>query len=66
MDAHKSLVKKAKKGDDEAFVSLVKQYENVLYQTACRLLNNAEDAADILQETIMTAYEKIDTLKSAE
>ncbi|MFS0646714.1 RNA polymerase sigma factor [Siminovitchia sp. 179-K 8D1 HS] len=60
----KALVKKAKKGDGEAFVSLVKQYEDVLYRTASRMLNNEEDVADVMQDTIISAYEKLHTLKN--
>lgn len=66
MESLKSLVKKAKKGDGEAFVSLVKQYENVLYRTASKLLNNEEDVADVMQDTIISAYEKLHTLKNEE
>lgn len=63
MTTVKKLVKKAKKGDGEAFVTLVKQYENVLYNTAIRMLYNEDDAADALQDTIVQAYEKIHTLR---
>ncbi|MBU8878998.1 sigma-70 family RNA polymerase sigma factor [Bacillus sp. FJAT-29790] len=66
MGSLKALVKKAKKGDGEAFVSLVKQYEDVLYRTASRLLDNDEDVADVMQESIISAYEKLHTLKSDE
>lgn len=62
----KVLVKKAKKGDGEAFVSLIKQYEDVLYHTARRMLNNDEDAADAIQDAIIQAYEKLDSLRKAE
>lgn len=58
-----NLVKKAKRGDGEAFISLIKQYEQVLYKVASRMLSNDEDVADALQETIMLGYEKIHTLK---
>lgn len=58
------LVKKAKRGDGEAFISLIKQYEQVLYKVASRMLSNDEDVADALQETIMLGYEKINTLKN--
>ncbi len=63
MDSVKVLVKKAKKGDGAAFVSLVKQYEDVLYRTASRMLNNEEDVADVMQDTIMTAFERLHTLR---
>ncbi|WNS76153.1 RNA polymerase subunit sigma [Bacillus sp. DTU_2020_1000418_1_SI_GHA_SEK_038] len=62
MGSLKVLVKKAKKGDGEAFVSLVKQYEDVLYRTASRLLNNDDDVAD----AIISAYENLHTLKNDE
>ncbi|MGP1909632.1 RNA polymerase sigma factor [Metabacillus sp. JX24] len=66
MESLKALVKKAKKGDGEAFVLLVRQYEDVLYRTARRLLTNDEDAADAMQDAILSAYEKIHTLKNDE
>lgn len=60
------LVKKAKKGDKEAFVQLFKIYENVLYNTARRFLNNQEDIADCLQDTALTAYKNIENLQKPE
>ncbi|MGE7093722.1 RNA polymerase sigma factor [Lysinibacillus sp. NPDC048646] len=66
MESLKALVKKAKKGDGDAFVSLVKQYEDVLYRMASRLLNNDEDVADAMQDAIISAYEKLHTLKNEE
>ncbi|OOM14589.1 sigma-70 family RNA polymerase sigma factor [Clostridium saccharobutylicum] len=59
-----NLVKKAKRGDGEAFISIIKQYEQVLYKVASRMLSNDQDVADALQETIMLGYEKIHTLKN--
>lgn len=65
MDAE-FLVKKAQEGDGEAFIQLIKQYELILYRTAKRLGLKDEDIADLLQETILTAFEKIDTLNQAQ
>ncbi|WML32837.1 sigma-70 family RNA polymerase sigma factor [Clostridium sp. OS1-26] len=62
----KILVRKAKKGDGEAFINLIKQYEQVLYKVASRILTNDEDIADALQETVMIGYEKIHALKNEE
>lgn len=59
------LVKKAKKGDGEAFIQLVSQYELTLYRTAKRLGLKDEDIADLIQDTILTAFEKITILKEA-
>ncbi|MCD7036007.1 helix-turn-helix domain-containing protein [Metabacillus sp. GX 13764] len=47
------LVNKAKKGDGEAFVTLVKQYEQVLYKVASRLLRNEQDVADAMQKAVI-------------
>jgi len=60
------LVKKAQRGDREAFIQLIKQYELILYRTAKKLGLKDEDIADILQETVLTAFEKIRTLKEAQ
>lgn len=59
----KRLLKLAKKGDGEAFISLIQNYEEVLYGTAIRLLRNEADVADVLQETTLIAYEKITDLR---
>lgn len=61
-----TLVKKAKKGDGESFVKIIKQYENVLYKVAKRLLYKDEDVADAMQEAIVSAYESIHTLHNDE
>lgn len=60
--SEKWLVKRAQKGDGEAFVKLIEQYENVLYGIAKRYLG-IEDAADVLQDTILIAFEEIGNLK---
>lgn len=63
MDQLKFLIIKAKKGDGEAFVGAVKQYEHVLYGVAKRLLGCDEDVADAMQEAILRAFENIKTLQ---
>ena len=60
------LVKKAQRGDGEAFIQLIQQYELILYRTAKRLGLKDEDIADLLQETVMIAFEKIATLKKGQ
>jgi len=66
MNDIKSRVKRAKKGDGEAFISLVQMYEDVLVRTASKMLQNEEDVADVLQDTIMTAFEKLHSLRKDE
>jgi RNA polymerase sigma-70 factor, ECF subfamily len=53
------LVGKAKSGDIDAFEALMKKTQGKIYNLGLRLLKNKEDAADLLQETYIKAYEKI-------
>jgi len=55
------LVKQTKKGDQAAFTELVELYSERIYNLGLRILKNPDDAADILQETFLAVYEKIDS-----
>jgi RNA polymerase sigma-70 factor (ECF subfamily) len=57
------LVHKAKRRDPDAFTALMNAYVPHLYKTAKAILMNDEDAADAMQETILTCWEKLATLK---
>ncbi|MGP4081199.1 sigma-70 family RNA polymerase sigma factor [Pseudalkalibacillus sp. R45] len=63
---HIQLVKKAIKGDEQAFESLIQQESDKLYRTAFLYVRNKEDALDLLQETVCKAYVAIDQLKNPE
>lgn len=58
-----SLVKRAKKRDKEAFQELMMQQEEALFRVAKAIVKNDEDAADAMQETALTCWEKINTLE---
>lgn len=58
------LVKRAKKGDAQAFIELCTAYRVVLYNSAYKILLNDADVADCLQETEIRAWKKIRTLKN--
>lgn len=60
------LVRKAKKGDAEAFITLMEQNRQSMIRIAFAYLGNEEDVADAMQETILSSYEKLDTLRKAE
>jgi RNA polymerase sigma-70 factor (ECF subfamily) len=55
----RDLVVKAQAGDLEAFESLVSLYEKRIYSIAFRMVENPQDAEDILQETFLKAYENL-------
>ena len=57
------LVHKAKRKDPDAFTALMNAYMQHLYKTAKAILMNDEGAADAIQETILTCWEKMGTLK---
>lgn len=57
------LVKKAMRRDAEAFVHLMQLYTKDMYRVALAILMNDEDAADAIQDTILTCWEKIHSLK---
>lgn len=59
------LVKKAKCQDAEAFTRLMQLHMKNMYRVALAILLNDEDTADAIQETILTCWEKIGTLKEA-
>jgi RNA polymerase sigma-70 factor, ECF subfamily len=47
-------------GDRAEFARLVDTYYGIIYRLALRMLNNPQDAEDILQETFLKAYRHID------
>ena len=53
------LVKKSKDGDFEAFEKLVNLHEKHVYNIAWNMLRNQEDAEEVLQETFIKAYDKL-------
>lgn len=62
----KLLVKKAQRHDKDAFTELMQLYMKDMYRTAIAILMNEENAADALQDTILTCWEKLYTLKKPE
>ena len=50
-------------GDSRAFGILVRRYQDRLYSTVYRLLDNAEDAQDVVQEAFLHAYQSLESFK---
>ena len=57
------LMRRAKKRDPDAFTELMQLHEKDMYRTASAILAQDADIADAIQETILTCWEKIDTLQ---
>ena len=66
MKAIKELVSSAKSGNKKAFDKLYKLTSNDVWFTCVSLLKDEENAKDIMQETYITAFLKLDTLKDEE
>lgn len=59
------LVKRAQRGDAEAFITLIEENKQSMYKVARGFLHNDEDIADAISETVLDCYEKIHTLKQS-
>jgi len=57
------LIKKLKEGDQLVFTAVVQEYQDMVYNTAIGMLQNAEDADDITQEVFVQVYLSIHTFK---
>ena len=57
------LIAQCLNGDTAAFGELVRRYQDRLYNTVYRLVDNAEDAADVVQDAFLNAYQSLDGFK---
>ncbi len=56
------LVKKAKKGDNEALAILIKRYLNIVFATCRQYLKNSDEADDATQETFVKVWRNLKRL----
>ena len=59
----RELIALLKKKDREAFKTIVETWQDMVYNTALGLLQNAEDAEDTAQEVFIQVYESISSFK---
>jgi RNA polymerase sigma-70 factor (ECF subfamily) len=57
------LVARARAKDFEAFEELLDRYENKVFRLAYRFVRNDTDAQEILQDTFLSIWRKLDTFK---
>lgn len=62
MDEQK-LIALAQQGDPSAFEQLLDRYQKTVYHQAFRLLNNAEDAADVTQEVFIKVWKHLPSFR---
>jgi len=63
MDRDVNLINTTLSGDKSAFGTIVSLYQKKVYRFVYRIINNSFDAADIVQETFVNAYQNLDQLK---
>ena len=57
------LVARARDGDLRAFATLLRRHEGVLRRYIVRLTRHAADTDDVLQETALKAWQRLDSLR---
>jgi RNA polymerase sigma-70 factor (ECF subfamily) len=63
--ADSDLVERCLNGDLGAFEEVYRQHSTRLYNLAFRMVGNAADAEDLLQDIFLTAYRKLDSFRGA-
>jgi RNA polymerase sigma-70 factor (ECF subfamily) len=58
-----ALIQDAQRGDLDAFNSLVLAYQNILFNTALRILGDDEQAADATQDAFLSAFKSINSYR---
>src|SRR5437588_5411747 len=57
------LIAACLEGEQAAFGELVRRYQERLFHTVYRLVSNTEDAADVVQEAFLNAYQSLENFK---
>jgi RNA polymerase sigma-70 factor, ECF subfamily len=62
-DQISEAIQRINAGDTESFWTLVSPYQKSLYMTAYSLLQNIDDATDVVQDTMLKALKGLDSLR---
>ncbi len=60
------IIKQIQKGDKNAFRLLVKKYQQTAFRLAFRMLGDEDEARDVVQDSFIRIWEKIDTYNENE
>lgn len=58
-----TLIKQALKGKKSAWERLVKRYESGIYNYAYRMVSNADDAMDLMQDIFIAVFRNLSTFR---
>jgi RNA polymerase sigma-70 factor (ECF subfamily) len=62
-DIHKELIEACKKGNNKARRQLYELYAQAMFNICFRMMNNREDAEDMLQEASIQAFSKLNSFR---
>jgi RNA polymerase sigma factor (sigma-70 family) len=63
-DGEAALLRRAREGDERAFVELITPNRNAAWAVCLRITGNPHDAEDALQETLVAAWRNLDRFRS--
>jgi RNA polymerase sigma factor (sigma-70 family) len=62
-DIHRQLVEACKAGNRKAYNELYSSYAKAMYNICYRMMNNAEEAQDMLQEGFVDAFRRLESFR---
>lgn len=57
-------IKRSLQGDEEAFESLVRRYQRMIYAVTYRMTGSTADAEDLMQETFLRAHQQLHSFRA--
>ena len=61
---HQDLIAESIRGSNKARYQLYQLYSRAMFNVCFRMMNNREDAEDMLQEAFIQAFQKLDTFRN--
>jgi RNA polymerase sigma factor (sigma-70 family) len=61
LNLHQDLIEDCKRNDQKAQFQIYKLYYKAMYNTSLRIVNDTMEAEDIMQESFLSAFEKINS-----
>ena len=58
------LLNACKQQNEKAQLEIYNRYCHAMYNTACRIVNNSDDAEDVMQEAFIKAFSKLHSFKA--
>ena len=63
LNIHASLIEECRRGSSKAQFRLYNQYSKAMYNLAYRMMNNREDAEDLLQDAFLDCFRNITSFR---